>query len=83
MELTEQEMVGHAGDVIADDAVARLAQGELSVLRRHTLGVLEIKREKRVERGYRAVAVFDDRWLRIEPGEEEAFQVAVQLGHGW
>ena len=76
-------MVGHAGDIIADDAVARLAQGELSVLRRHTLGVFEVKREKRVERGYGAVAVLDDRWLRIEPGEEETFQIAVQLGHGW
>ncbi len=44
--------------------------------------MFEIKREKGVEGGYGAVAVFDDGGLGIEPGEEEAFQVAVQFGDG-
>jgi hypothetical protein len=60
-------------------AVARLAQGELSVLRRHMLGMLEIKGEKRVERGYGAVAVFGDGGIGIEAGEEKAFERTVLL----
>ena len=44
--------------------------------------MLEEKREKRVERGYGAVAVLDDGRLRIEPGEKEALQVAIQLRYG-
>ena len=69
MVLAQEEMIGHAGDVIADDAMARMARGELSMLRRHALGMFDVKSEERVERGHGAVAVFDDRWLRIEAGE--------------
>jgi len=50
--LAQEEMIGHACDVIADDAVGRLVQSEFGVLERQALGVVEEKREKGVERAY-------------------------------
>ena len=82
MALAKEEMIGHAGDVVADHAVARLSRREFGVVRRHALRVFEEKRKKRVERRDGTVAVFDDGRLRIEAREKEALQVAVQLGYG-
>ena len=60
MALAEEEMVGHAGDVVADYSMARLVRREFGMLRGHAVGMVEVKGEKRVERGYGAVAILDD-----------------------
>ena len=52
MALAQEEMIGHAGDVVADDAVRRLLQSQFGVLGWHAPGVVEEKREKGIERGY-------------------------------
>ncbi len=78
--MAQQEMVGHAGDVVADDAVARRLAGLFGILGRHALGMLEEESKKLIEGGDGAVAILGDGGFGIEMGKEEAFQCAVLFG---
>ena len=70
-------MVGHAGDVVADDAVARRVAGLLGVLGRHLVRMIEEESKQLVEGGDGAVAVFGDGGFGIEAGKKEAFEGAI------
>src|SRR6202789_4575766 len=75
--LAQQEVVGHAGDVVADDAVARRVAGLLGVLGRHLVRMIEEESKQLVEGGDGAVAVFGDGRFGIEAGKKEAFEGAI------
>jgi len=64
--LAQQEVVGHAGDVVADDAVARRVAGLLGVLGRHLVRMIEEESKQLVEGDDGAVAVFGDGGFGIE-----------------
>ena len=66
-------MVGHAGDVVADNLMTGLALSQIGVVARHSVGVVEIKAEKCIERGYGTVAILHYRWIRIKVFVEELF----------
>src|SRR4029077_16960508 len=57
--LAQEKLVGHPGDVIAYDAMARLKLRLLRVIVRHPFRVFEKERKKRIERRHRAVALLD------------------------
>src|ERR1700722_262818 len=71
--LAQQEMVGHAGDVVTDDAVARRLAGLFGILSRHALGMLDEESKKLIKGGDGAVAILGDGGFGIEMGKEEAF----------
>src|ERR1700735_210875 len=70
-------MVGHAGDVVADNPMAWLDLGELGILFWHAVRMLGEEQKKRVERSHRAVAIIRDCWIRIEPGVKKSFQLGI------
>src|ERR1700733_4313717 len=75
--LAEQKMVGHAGDVVANNPMAGLGLGQLGMLFWHAVRVLHEEKKKRVERSHGAVAVLCDCGIRIEPGVKKSLQFAV------
>src|SRR5271156_2133384 len=80
MALAQKKMVGHSGNVIANDAMAWFARRQLRMIRRHTVGVVEEKAEERVERLHRAVAIFNNGRIRIEMRVQESLQASAILG---
>ena len=67
-------MVGHAGNVIADHAMARLLLRHPGVILRHAVGMFHEETEQGVEGGHRLVALFGNRGMGIELRVEEALQ---------
>ena len=67
--LLEQEMVSHAGDVIADHTVPGFALRLNGVLFRHGFRVFQIMLEELRQGGHRAFALYDDGRMIVEtPG---------------
>src|ERR1700693_4987954 len=87
MALAQEVVIGHAGDIVADHAMAgrmmdgtgagTIRQSEIGVKLRHTARVFHIELEERVKRRHRAVAVFGNGWMRVEMGIEESLQGSV------
>src|SRR5271156_5154812 len=75
--LAQQKVVGHAGDVVTNDAVARRVASLFGVLGRHLVRMIEEESKQFVEGRDGAVAVFGDGGFGIEPRKEETFQRAV------
>src|SRR4029077_151860 len=48
--LPQQEMISHAGDIIADDAVTRLPCRQLGIISRQRLGMRQIVAKELLER---------------------------------
>ena len=71
----EEEMVGHAGDVVADDEMGRRRRlrGFGGVERRHRGGAIHVVAEQLFERGDGVFAVFDDGRILIKVREEKCF----------
>src|SRR3984957_938731 len=78
--LAQQEVVGHAGDVVADDAMARGVAGLFGILGGHPLGMIEKESKQFVEGSHGAVAVFGDGRFGIEAGKKTAREDAVLFG---
>ena len=80
--LLEEKLVGHAGDVIADDDMARDGEGFLFVVRRHgfTLGEVEMKESFQTFDGL--VAVFGDERVSIKMSDEELLETSILSGDG-
>src|SRR5262249_10767186 len=55
--LLQEKLIGHPGNVVASDDVARDAQGLLLVIGRHGVGLGEKKVEQALQAGHRVVAI--------------------------
>ena len=75
--LAEEEVVGHAGDVIADDDVARFGLREFFIGEGHRAGLVQKVGKEIFKTFYRAVAVFGDGRMILDMGEEKAFEGGI------
>jgi hypothetical protein len=73
-------VVGHAGDVIADDSCDGNALGLARVGRGHFLRMLEKKLEQLVDQLDRAVAIFGDGFVRINARDQKALKSRILFG---
>src|SRR5262249_47158569 len=64
--LAQQEVVGHARNVVRDHAVERLALRLLHIEFRHSLGMLEVVAEQILESLPGPLTIFDDGGVVIE-----------------
>ena len=80
--LSQEKLVGHAGDVIADDNVARNDEGLFLVIWRHGAAVSEKEMEKSLQTLNGVVAVFGDDRMRVQVSDEELFQTSILLSNG-
>ena len=81
--MAQQEMVGHAGNVVTYNDMRRSLVCQERVLFRHALGMFQEEPEQLIECRNGAVAVICDGRVRIEVREKEAFQASVLFGHLW
>jgi len=58
--LAKKEMVGHSGNVVADDSMGGRVPGLFRVLAGHAFGMVQKKAEQRIKGGYGAVAILGD-----------------------
>ncbi len=79
----QEKLIGHAGDVIADDDVARFYPREFFVESGHRAGRTEIELKQLFETLHGAVAVLGDSGMAINAGEEEALELSVAGGGGF
>ena len=71
--LLEQELVRHAGNVIANDDVTRNGEGKLLMIGRHGIEFAQVEMEKMLEAFDGAVAVFGNDRIAVEIIGEELF----------
>ena len=71
--LLEQELVRHAGNVIADDDVTGNGEGKLLMIGRHGIEFAKIEVEKMLEAFDGAIAVFGNDGIVVEIIGEELF----------
>jgi len=74
---SKEELIGHAGDVIADDDVARLDLRNVFIGRRHRPGRAEVIHEEFLEAAHGAVAIFGDGRVIVNVCEQEALERGV------
>lgn len=77
--LAKQELIGHAGDVIANDDVTGFCVGRFFVRDGHGARSIEVKGKKLMEAAHGAVAVFGDGGMIVDVLEQEAFHFSVAL----
>ena len=75
--LAEQELVGHSGDVIADDNVAGDLLRGLLLRFGQRAALLKIKGEEFGEAGDGARGIFGNQWMVVDVREEKAFELGV------
>src|SRR5713101_854059 len=73
----KKELVGHAGDVIANDDVPRLHLGKLFIGGRHRAGSCQVIGEELFHTFYRAVAVLGDGGMVIDMREKKALKLTI------
>ena len=78
--LLEEKVIGHTGNVVADDDMARNDKGLLFVVRRHGIAFAEKKMEKSLETFDGVVAVFGDDRMGVEMGNEESLESSILRG---
>ncbi len=76
MVLPQQELVGHAGNVIANHAVERLAFRLFLVEIGHGFGMIGIELEKLVERRHGSFSILDNRGKRIQIRKKKLLQLS-------
>ena len=69
--LLEQELVRHAGNVIANDDVTRNGEGKLLMIGRHGIEFAKIEVEKMLQAFDGAIAVFGNDGIAVEIIGEE------------
>ncbi len=75
--LTEQKLIGHAGNVIADDHIAGCGPREFFVENRHGSGRAKVEDEQLFQTFHGTVAVFRDGRMIVNVGEEVALESGV------
>lgn len=75
----EEELIGHARDVIANDDIARFREDRFFVRRGHGAGRIEVVQEKFLEAAEGTVAVFGDGRMIVDVLEEETLHLRVSL----
>jgi len=73
----QKELIGHTGDIIADNDVARLGLRNVFVERRHRAGRAEVIHEEFLEAAHGAVAIFGNGGMIVDMSEQEALERAV------
>lgn len=73
-------MVGHAGDVVADDNVTGSGSSHFFVGGRHGAGCGEVVVEEFFEAADGTVAVFGNSCVIVDVGKEEALEFGIALG---
>src|SRR5580658_7378343 len=76
----KKELVGHSGDVIANDDVARLGAGAFFVRGGHGARRIQVVHKELLETANGAVAVLSNGGVIIDVLEEKTFQFLVTLG---
>lgn len=74
--LPQQELIGHAGNVIANHAMKRLSFGLFLVEIGHGIGMIRIELEKLVERRHGSFSILDNRRKRIQIGEKKLLHLS-------
>src|ERR1700680_2525199 len=80
--LAKQEMIGHPGDVVADDSILGAALRKLGVGFGHCPGMLHVKIEQLGEGLHRAFAIADNCGIVIQTREQKFLERRVFRGHG-
>ena len=78
--LAKEELVGHSGDVVANDDVPGFCASGFLVRRRHRVRRIDVVHKKLFETADRAVAVIGDSGMVVDMLEEKAFQLGVAFG---
>src|SRR5580658_2487151 len=65
--LAEQELIGHAGDVVADDSMRSFDLYLARVVWWHGVGMIDVVGEELFERGDGARAILHDGGMIVEP----------------
>src|SRR5260370_17420482 len=81
--LAKKELVGHAGNVIADDDVARLQLRKFFIGSGHRAGSCQEMGEELFETLYRAVAVLGDGGMVVDVSEKEALELTISLSRSF
>src|ERR1700722_8873234 len=76
-------MIGHPGNVVANDSMPGTGKGEFSECLRHRLRMLEIKMKKLAEGFDRAFPVADNGRIAVQARLQESLQRAVFRDNGW
>ena len=80
--LAKQKLIGHTGDVIADDDMPCFRASRFFMRKRHGSGRIEIIQKKLFETADGTVAIFRDSRDIVNVFEEKAFQLRVAFGKG-
>jgi hypothetical protein len=78
--LPQEKLIGHTGDVIANDQVPGLRDGQLLVSRRHGAWLTQVVGEKLLEAAHGAVAIFGDRRKIVNMGKKKTLQLGIVRG---
>src|SRR5437870_11706870 len=75
--LAQQELIGHSGNIIANDDMARLAPREFFVRGRHGARFRQVVSEKLFQTLHGAVAVLGDCRMIVDVSKQESLQRRV------
>src|SRR5262249_20635513 len=81
--LTKQKLIGHPGDVVANNDVPRFRLCKLFVEWGHGAPRVQIVAEKFFEKANRTITIFTDGMVVIYVREEKAFELTVLVGSGF
>src|SRR5258708_38853681 len=70
--LAKKELVGHAGDIVANDDMARFHLREFFVGSRHRAIPAQVVKKKLFQASHGAIAVLGDRGMMLNVGDVEA-----------
>src|SRR5713101_7284677 len=80
--LAKKELVGHSGDVITNDDVARFHLREFFVSNGHRAFAAQVINEKLFQALHGAIAVLGDRRMVVDVSEKKALQIAILRSRG-
>ena len=80
--LAEKELVGHTGNVIANDDVPRFHLGKLLIGSGHRAFAAKIVNEEFFQTFHGAVAVLGNGGMVVNVSEQEAFQLTIPRHRG-
>ena len=76
--LLQQKLIGHAGDVIANDDMTGIGEGLLFVIGRHRFQLAQIKMKEVRETLDGVIAIACNRRVAIEIDSQEVLQAGVR-----
>ncbi len=81
--LAKKELIGHAGNVIADDDVARFHLRKFLIGSRHRAVAARVVNEKLFQTLHGAVAVLGDGGMVVDVSKKEALEFAISRSRGF